>query len=131
MGMYDELFFDCPKCGRNIEIQLKICEYPFLRQWHIGSKIKKEEIYSEYHRHIISPKYDRCPKCKSVFVFDCTSGFVNIEIWDEKEKMEDPTNDYEKDFSFWIEVYSKPREAGNILQISLMLGDTDIFKYFF
>lgn len=129
MGMFDELNFNCPKCGAPCYLQLKICEFPGLRQWKVGSPVSLDEIFPEYQRHIINWKGDRCQGCGTSFVFDCTSGYIAIEAWDKERdgvKLPNPVKDYFEAMSIGLHYSSMNPEVCHVLWLSRLLGDLEI-----
>lgn len=126
MGMFDDLHFNCPRCGAPCYLQLKVCEFPGLRQWKIGSPVNLDEVFTEYQRHTINWKGDRCQGCGASFVFDCTSGKINVEIWDEKEELENPVKDYFKAMSIGLHYSTLNPEVCHVLWLAKFLGDPEI-----
>jgi hypothetical protein len=125
MGMFDELYFNCPECDTQCYLQLKICRFPMLRQWRIGSPVDLDEVFPDYQRHIINWKDDRCPKCGAGFVFDCTSGYINVEVWNGEEELANPVKDYFWGMSIGLH-YSLSTEAKHVLWLAKLLGDPEV-----
>jgi hypothetical protein len=125
MGTYDELYCVCPRCSNELYRQLRICEFPFFRKWLEGSPAPTD-IDPEYKRLVLKQKWDRCDKCGAALVIDFTSGFIKVYDWDEKEKLEDPTEDYFNAFHTHLFIHNNIREITNIVQISEMLQDDDL-----
>lgn len=85
MGMFDELVFDCPSCGKPQYVQTKVLNEPSLDVYRVGDKIKSPVIDERYLRYVTWPDIDNCKKCGANFVIDFSDGTFRVEVWDGKE----------------------------------------------